>query len=270
MSYYQGRALRAGRPRPAGGRLRRVFAALAILLAVAVLAHLPWDALRRHALVVAAVGTDGMHYLDRARVLEVAGIAPGDDLLSVDLERARQRLLLHPRVAAARVRHAGLRSLAIHVDERLPVLLVEHGVPWEIDSAGVLLAPLAPGVVADVPLLGGPHFDPLPAGARLGTVEVRRGLAWVRALTARELELGGQVSEIDVADPRSTGLLLMNGTRVISEAWPPGTRALSALRVVLADLAHRGVQAREVDLRFDSQVIVRPAAPPGASGPRSG
>jgi hypothetical protein len=35
-------------------------------------------------------------------------------------------------------------------------------------------------------------------------------------------------------------------------------RALSALRVVLADLQKRGKLAEEVDLRFDSQVIVRP------------
>ena len=52
---------------------------------------------------------------------------------------------------------------------------------------------------------------------------------------------------------------MMDGTRVRTPAWPPDERRLSALRVVLADLHQRGTVAQEVDLRFDNQVIVRPA-----------
>jgi len=265
MSLYRGRALRAERPRARGGVARRVLAMLGTLAVLVVLVHLPWDAMRRRWAVLDEVRVEGLHYLDAARVLEVAGLERGADLFALDFERARQRLLLHPRVAAAEFRRRGLRSLTIRIEERLPVLLVAHGVPWEIDSDGVLLAPLAEGVAADVPLLAGPSLERLPAGSRLGTVEVRRGLAWMRALSARELSLGGQISELDVTEQHPTGLLLMNGTRVLSSAWPPGTRTLSALRVVLADLAHRGMRAQEVDLRFENQVIVRPVAPGGAT-----
>ena len=95
--------------------------------------------------------------------------------------------------------------------------------------------------------------------------EVQRGLAWVRALSARELQLAGQVSEVDVSDAASTGLTLLDGTRVLAPGWPPGTRRLSALRVVIADLKERGTTANEVDLRFEDQVIVRPAASAGGT-----
>jgi hypothetical protein len=149
----------------------------------------------------------------------------------------------------------------VRIVEREPVMLVSHGVPWEIDSTGVLLEPLQAGVVADVPLLVGPRFDRLPAGARVSSLEVRRGLAWVQALGARELQIAGQVSEVDVSDPSVTGLSLMDGTRVLAPGWPPGMSRLSALRVVLADLHKRGTAANEVDLRFEDQVIVRPVAP---------
>ncbi len=141
--------------------------------------------------------------------------------------------------------------------------------PWEIDSAGVLLPPLGTGVTADVPLLSGPRFDELPAGTRLHTVPVDRGLAWIEALSARELGLGARISELDVSDPGTTGLLLMSGTRVLCPAWPPGARTLSALRVVLADLEHRGTLAEEVDLRYERQVIVRPPERSTPAGARS-
>lgn len=261
MNLYQGRALRERVERRHGGRLRRLGLMLGVLLALGALAHVPWEGLRRRFAVVTDLRVEGTRTLDAGRVLATAGLARGDDLFTLDLERARQRLLLDPRVAAAGVRRRGPRGVEVRIQERVPVLLVAHGVPWEIDSAGVLLAPLADGVTADVPLLSGPRFDALPPGARLSTAAVERGLRWIEALSVRELELGRRISEIDVADTATTGLLLMSGTRVLCPAWPPGVRRLSALRVVLADLERRGTLAEEVDLRYERQVIVRPPEP---------
>ena len=76
------------------------------------------------------------------------------------------------------------------------------------------------------------------------------------------------MSEIDVSDPLRTALTLLSGTRVVAPPWPPSLQRLSALRVVLNDL-RKGTPAEEVDVRFDRQVIVRPAVLPGG-GPRHG
>jgi cell division septal protein FtsQ len=214
------------------------------------------------------IGVEGTHYLDAARVIEVAGLRIGQELFGSDLARARQALLLEPRVASASVERRLPRGLRIAIVERQPVMLVNHGVPWEIDSAGVLLPPLQPGVVADVPLLVGPRLANLPAGVQVDVPEVRRGLAWVRALAARGRQLAGQVSEVDGGDTARTRRTLLDGTRVLAPSWPPGTSRLSALRVVLADLKARGTTAGEVDLRFENQVIVRPVLT--ADGTHSG
>jgi cell division protein FtsQ len=269
MATYQGRALRAerGRPRPRslGRRVRRIGLALAVVAALFGLAHLPWKTLRERFAIVTEVRVEGVHYLDARAVAEAAGLATGQDLFRVDLARARQALRLHPRIAAVEVTRRWPRGIRVRVRERAPVLLVRHGEAWEMDSTGVLLAPLALGVVADVPLLSGVSFESLPAGAQVRTPDVARGLAWVAALHARELQLLGQVSEVDVGDAQATLLHLASGTRVRGPAWPPGVRDLSALRTVLADLARRGQTAEEVDVRFRNQVIVRPVEPSAAA-----
>lgn len=260
MGLYQGRALRTESPRPRptrGRRLMRIVKAMGVIAMLAGIAQLPWSTWRARFAVISEVRVAGAEYLDADRIAKLAGIKIGGDLF-LDFERARQELLLHARIAEAEVKRRGLRGVAIRITERRPVLLVHHGVPWELDSAGVLLAPFTAGAVADVPLLTGPDFEPYPEGALLRTIEVRRGLDWVRALSMREIQLGGRVSEIDVSDARATTLILMTGTRVISPAWPPDVRRLSALRVALVDLDQRGIAAREVDLRFEDQVIVRP------------
>jgi cell division septal protein FtsQ len=271
MSAYQGRALRTrpatrkGPPRP----WRFFVHALAALAVLAIAAHVPWKSLRRACLSVGDVRVEGNHYLDAASIVERSGIRQGEDLLGVDEARARQALLLDSRIAYAEVSRVLPHSVRIRVRERVPALLVAHGSPWEIDPWGVLLEPLERGVVADVPLLVGPHFDNLPAGSQVRSPAVERGLAWTRALADQALQLGGQVSELDVTEDDATGITLLDGTRVMAPAWPPSTRRLSALRVVLADLKQKGTPAEEVDVRFENQVIVRPVGSPQA-GTRDG
>jgi len=269
MNRYEGKALerrqRGRGRRPPRSPLRLPVLVLAVMLGLGLLAMLPWGEFRTKVLVVGRVRVSGLRYLDAVQVQRRSGLAPGQDLLALDLDRARQLVLMEPRVREARVHRAGLRDVEIHVEERVPALLVEHGEPWEIDATGVLLEPLEQGVVADVPLLTGPDFSDVRPGSQVQTVDVRRGLAWTTILSDNALRLAGQVSEVDVSDSGLTRLVLLNGIRVLAPVWPNGTRQLSGLRATLADLAAKGMTPREVDVRFKDQIVVRGARPDGPS-----
>lgn len=267
MGAYQGKALQARAARRRGGSRLRQLAQIAAagLLAVA-LAHVPWAALSRRWAVVGKLEVEGMRYLDPVRVQAISGLKLGDPLWSVDLKRVRQSLLLDSRIAGATVTRRFPRGIRIVVRERVPALLVDHGTPWELDSTGVLLEPLERGVVADVPLLVGPDFEGVPAGTHVASPRVARGLSWAGTLADQTLQLAGQVSELDVSRDQLTTLTLLDGTRVVAAAWPPPLKTLSALRVVLADLKHKGASADEVDVRYENQVIVRPPAQAEAVG----
>jgi cell division septal protein FtsQ len=266
MSRYQGKALqdpkRARRP-AAASPFRRPLRVLVAMLVLGALAMVPWGEIRARLLVLDGIHVTGLRYLDVTKVRKRSGLEPGQDLLTLDLPRARQMVLLEPRIQSAKVRRVGLRSVEIRVEERVPALVVEHGEPWEIDANGVLLEPLEAGVVADVPLLAGPDFSRYRPGSQIQTPEVRRGLAWTAILSDNGLRLTGQVSEVDVSDPRITRLVLLNGVRVIGPVWPNGARQLSGLRATLADLAAKGMTPREVDVRFKDQIVVRGAKPDG-------
>lgn len=265
MSRYQGKALHDPRRARAAAKkaspLRRPLRILLAMLVLGALAMVPWGDLRERFLVLDGIHVVGLRYLDVTRVRHRSGLEDGQDLLSLDLARARQLVLLEPRIRSATVRRVGLRSVEIRVDERVPALVVEHGEPWEIDGNGYLLEPLEAGVVADVPMLAGPDFSNYRPGSQIETPEVRRGLAWTAILSDNALRLTGQVSEVDVSDSRLTKLVLLNGVRVIGPVWPNGARQLSGLRATLADLAAKGMTPREVDVRFKDQIVVRGAKP---------
>jgi cell division septal protein FtsQ len=201
---YQGRALRHEPVRVRRGGLfpgLRRLGWLVVLVGIGVVAlRLPWGEWRKRWAVLAHVSVRGASYLDPAQVARLSGLEAGADLWTLDLDRARQRLLMSGRIGAAHVARSGPRSVRITIVERRPVLLVRHGEPWELDSAGVLLAPLAGGAVADVPLLTGVEVSHLPEGAQVKTLRVQRGLEWVAALSAHELQLDGRTSEIDVSE----------------------------------------------------------------------
>lgn len=266
MSRYQGKALAsAGRVRNTASQspFQKPLRILSVMLVLGALAMVPWGEIRKSLLVIDKIQVAGLRYLDEGRVRKRSGLKEGQDLLSLDLTRVRQLVLLEPRLESATVRRIGLRGVEIKVVERVPALAVEHGEPWEIDAEGVLLQPLQTGVVADVPMLVGPDFSNRRAGSLVQTPEVRRGLAWTAILSDNALRLAGQVSEIDVSDSRLTRLVLMNGVRVVGPAWPNGARQLSGLRATLADLTAKGMMPREVDVRFKDQIVVRGARPTG-------
>lgn len=265
MSRYQGKALAsAGRVRTAqASPFQKPLRILLTMLVLGGLAMVPWGEIRKSVLVIDKVRVAGLRYLDEGRVRKRSGLAEGQDLIALDLTKARQLVLLEPRLESASVHRVGLRGVEIRVVERVPALAVGHGEPWEIDAEGVLLEPLQTGVVADVPMLVGPDFSNRRAGSLVQTPEVRRGLAWTAILSDNALRLAGQVSEIDVSDSRLTRLVLMNGVRVVGPAWPNGARQLSGLRATLADLSAKGMMPREVDVRFKDQIVVRGARPSG-------
>ncbi len=273
MSQYQGRALeRPARRGGAGGMLNRAVQVLAAMAAIAMLAMVPWKALRRRYAVLTCIQVSGVRYLDAARIRRDTALKPGQDLLAIDLARVRQLVLMDPRVERADVCRFGLRGIEVSVTERVPALAVVHGEPWEIDSTGVLLEPLQRGVVADVPMLSGAECGSYRPGAQIRTPAVQRGLAWAAVLGDNALRLVGQVSEIDVSEARMTRLVLMNGVRVIGPAWPVSMRQLSGLRATLADLENKGMMPGEVDVRIPDQIIVRdaqPAAVAAAEQPRT-
>src|SRR5262245_21950153 len=104
MALYQGRALHSGsRPRRPAGVLHRIVRVAALLLVVAALAHGPWGPRRSKLARVSDVRVQGTRYLDPAQVIEIAGIRKGDDLFKIDRARARQALLLQPRIHEAQV-----------------------------------------------------------------------------------------------------------------------------------------------------------------------
>ena len=231
------------------------------LLGVAALAALlGWSAVRVAAASpffrVDRVEIGGLGYLARDEVRAAAGV---DGPTSVWTREADllDGLLAHPLVASARVTRKLPRTLLFEIEEAEPVGLVARPLVAAVDRRGNVLD-IDPGdPVLDLPVL---------------RVETERARAlWGARLLAREV---GRMAEVApelfavVSEARLDGrevVLLLGDSALRVRYLPPVTGArLREAIVAMNDAAARfpDDRAREVDLRFADQVVVRTGGAP--------
>jgi cell division protein FtsQ len=269
MSVYQGRALwTAPRPRPRGVRPGWIVLALLVLGGgfFAARDRLAKTAPYRAIFTVAKAEVKGAIYLSEAEVRAAAGLAKPVDFLRADLAKARKKLLKSPRIEQASIERSWPRGVVIRVTERVPVALVRAGRMLETGRDGRILPAVASGVLADAPVVSGVTVKDARSGARITDARFARALRHLDALARPEVGLLQPISQIDVADAKTTVVTLApDGIDVLLPAEPPAARPLSALRVVLADLESRGLSASRVDLRGEQVVAVRPVPAAGTT-----
>ena len=206
------------------------------------------------------VEVEGTGYLARDEVRAVAGVTGA---VSVWADRARMaaRLEDHPMVRSASVERALPSTLAIRVEEAVPVGLVASPVVVAVDRDGNVL-PLDPtDPILDLPVL---RVLTSLASASWGMRMLARDIARVAEAAP---EVFAVLSEARLDDREATLLLGDSGLRVRYRP-PISQRRLREAVIAINDAYKRipGRGPREIDLRFADQVVVRTVALPAAEG----
>lgn len=207
-------------------------------------ARLPWFRVDR-------VEITGTTHLTRADVLAAAGIEAGTSVWeNRSLLKARIESLAL--VESATVERQLPSTLTLAIDESEPVALVALPLVVPVDRTGnpLPLDPHAP--LLDLPMLR--------------VVSPRASASWGLRVLARDVsrlaeqvpEVFAVLSEARLADSEATLLLGNSGVRVRYRPPVSGPK-LRAAMIVINDAVERFPQRslREVDLRFEDQVVVR-------------
>jgi hypothetical protein len=230
---------------------------IVVLVVAAALGWLGWK--WRHTVQLKTIVIEGNTHVPSKALHELIAIE-GDTLL-FDIEPADvvERLKDVPWVATASVHRRPTGTLAVRVTEREPVVvLMRDGRPWlYLDRYGSSMA-VATGKPVDVPVVhGAAADDDLQAGAQIADDRVLELLDVVARLDDASYDL---ISEVLVA---RSGLSLFTtplpggpSIRVLlgSGGFAEKLRRLEVFwsRVMLT---RPGDGIREIDLRFDGQII---------------
>ena len=139
----------------------------AAVIAIATMLGLPAYAATQLADVVGGAGfvvkrveVTGINHMDRLTVYAVALDQKSRAMPMVDLDRVRDRLLQYGWIADARVSRRLPDTLVVDILERKPMAVWQHDQQLSlIDDKGVVLEPVAPNAMPDLPLVIGPDAN---------------------------------------------------------------------------------------------------------------
>jgi cell division septal protein FtsQ len=224
----------------------------------------------RFAIAQINVENDGV--LTQEQVKQLAGVRVGQNLWSVDLDRARRNLELVPVVQRVCVRRVFPNRLVITVEERVALARLQlrtfsgepGGSEFLVDRDGYVLKPfkLADGTViqprhpmSGLPLLTGVKLGDAPTGRRVESERVYQALWLLDKLAQSAVCSAVDIEQIDLSKPRL--LTVMTRQKSVMKFDPQDLQQqLRRLAVVLSWAQQRHKTVQMVDLTVERGVPV--------------
>ncbi|MBF0500247.1 MAG: FtsQ-type POTRA domain-containing protein [Candidatus Riflebacteria bacterium] len=202
------------------------------------------------------IEVQGVHILKRETILNIAGIAPAMNVLNLDRDEIRARLLTHPVIRDACIELSSLNTLRLGITERTPLLYVKAGTAFmEISDDGVILATNTYGE-RDLPIITGLHLDGRKVGDCItdhdGFIEAR---TWVTSLGATLLK---GLSELNFSNTQNPYLFLAGGEKVYPKNLDDFRERYVFLCALLDNLKKNNVEPDTLDMRAPNEIVVKP------------
>ena len=213
------------------------------------------------ALHVDRIAVRGNDRLSTGEVLVLLDGLSGQHLLSVDLDHWQRRLLSSPWVGHAALRRVLPSTVEVRLEERQPMAIGRLGADlYLIDAGGHIIDEYGPNYAQfDLPIIDGLGAPPSAGGAAID--ESRADLAnRLLASVGRRPALLRRLSQIDVSNARDAVVLLENDTTLVHLGDDQFLERLQSYADLSSALHDRVPDIEYVDVRFDNQMYVRPAA----------
>lgn len=191
----------------------------------------------------------------------------GENILSVDLEAWRSRLLESPWVEDASFRRSLPSRLEVTVRERTAIAIGRKGGHlYLVDERGAAIDDYGPQYASlDLPIVDG--FGAERADDKADAARGAVAASLIMALRQKPA-IAERLSQVDVSDVHNVTILLNDDPAELRVGDEHFLERVESYLSLAAALHQRVPEIDYVDLRFDGRVYVRPLGKPGA--PRAG
>jgi len=246
----------------------RKAARAAVLLAILIYAayRAVFFLLNAEALTITRIDVSGNSRLSKGEVVSLLDGLRGTNMVMVDLETWRQKLLTSsPWVADAGLRRVLPGTVAVDISEREPMGIGRvNNELYLIDDRGEIIDQFGPLYAEfDLPIIDGLSV-PGDGDSQINQAKAALAARVLTSLRSRP-DLVKRVSEIDVSDVRNAVLILKGDTVLVRVGNEQFAERLQSYLDLVPALRERVAAIDYVDLRFDERVYVRSQAHAAAS-----
>jgi len=211
----------------------------------------------------------GHHRLTETQVLELAGIASGQNILSVNLGQVRKRLISHGWIADAAVNRKLPDGLGIVIREHTPAAVIDLGPGFLMDARGRVFKKLEPGESGHLPVVSGLVYADLVVARDPDTALMRAVVDLIAMSRGSAAVIPGKRLQRIQAD-RETGLTLTLAGRpaTIKIGYDRYSEKLHMLNVIsqYTDRSPDLTRIESVDLNNTDRIILGPVVPDAPIG----
>lgn len=214
----------------------------------------------------------GLRRLKQGDVLHAAGIRRGQNVFSLDTDRARDGLLRIPWIRTAKVERRLPDRVRIEIEERVAVAILSAGHPYLVDERGEVFKRLGDGDPEGLPTVGGISRDRFRSHRARATEELLEGLSLARAYEEAGLAATVRIAEVRRDPDGGWTLALEDGGPLVRMGKPPFRQRLRRLRIVSQELRAKRETAEYILLdnrvrpdRATVKLRPRPPRPPSAA-----
>jgi cell division septal protein FtsQ len=198
---------------------------------------------------------------DRLTSDEVQGLLEGmrgENILQVDFERYRNRVLESPWIADVTLWRMLPSTIEVRIIERTPMAIARLNQQlFLVDGAGVLIDEYGPQYAdIDLPIVDGLVSAPGEAGPLVDTGRVSLTAAFLAAMESRP-DLGRRLSQVDVSNPRDVAVMFDHDPVWLHLGEEQFVERLTTYLELVPTLQERFVDIDYVDLRYGERVFVR-------------
>ncbi len=199
---------------------------------------------------------EGARALKRDEVVKLAGVSPSMNILLLDKDAIRSRLLLHPGISSVQVNLDGLYTLKIVISERVPVMYLKGKVNFfEVAEDGIILG-VSDQAVKDLPIITGFPGLENKIGESIGNVDgFQEAKVWIKSLDGKILK---NISELNFSNLENPYIFLVSGEKVIPRSLEDFTTRYNFLCALLDNLRKNKVEPDYLDFRAPNEIVVKP------------
>ena len=205
----------------------------------------------------------GNSVLPKEEIIKISDVAPGKNVLLLDNDVAKKRLLQSPIIKTAEVKLDGLYNLQITVTERKPIMYAKVGaIFYEIAKDGMIIG-VGNCSNVDIPIITGLNIATNRPGDSLADNDgffVAR--MWINKLGKKIIS---EISEINFSSPQNPYFYLISGEKVYPKSLEDLKKRYLFLRALLDNLRKNDVEPIYLDMRAPSEIVVRPRKKKSAS-----
>ena len=241
-----------------------VYATLLAVFAVIVSYHAATLVMSSDMLTVTRITVSGNRRLSDGEVMSLLDGLQGRNMLMVELDEWRDKLMASPWVADAVLRRVLPGAIDVAVSERQPIAIGRVGDALHlIDETGSAIDEFGPHHAdLDLPVVDGLSPGAGRRPARAAVIDARRAALATRLLLAlqRRPDLAVLVSEVDVSDSRNAVVLLRGDPTQVRLGDDQFVERLQSYLDIAPALRERMSSNLDyVDLRFGPNIFTRPA-----------